>query len=119
MTTLEDVRSATGLSPEEMIVGVTETAIHRAVLASYVSNLWRGSEVVRDLMVADIRTALDLGVAERAADLLVVLRLFLSAHPEAAHSPCPCVENRCEVHLDGFTGRYESYCPNVIDVTRG
>jgi hypothetical protein len=35
------------------------------------------------MIVADIRAALDLGALNRAADLLVVLRLFLSDHPEA------------------------------------
>ncbi|MFY9656997.1 MAG: hypothetical protein WAK01_10480 [Methylocystis sp.] len=119
MTTLEDVRSATGLCPEEMIVGVTETEIHRVVLASYLSNLWRGSEVVRDLIVADIRTALDLGVAERAADLLLVLRRFLTSHPEAAHAPCPCAQNSCDLQFDGVSGRHQSHCPNLIDFTRG
>ncbi len=118
MTTLEDVRSATGLSPDEMIVGLTETEIHRVVLASYLSNLWRGSEVVRDLMVADIRTALDLGVAERAGDLLLVLRKFLASHPEAAYAPCPCVQNTCDLQLDGVSGRYQSHCPNLVDSTR-
>jgi hypothetical protein len=118
MTTLDDVRSATGLCPEEMIVGVTETEMHRVVLASYLSNLWRGPEVVRDLMVADIRTALDLGVAERAADLLLVLRQFLALHPDAAHAPCPCVQNTCDLQLDGVSGRYQSHCPNLVDSTK-
>jgi hypothetical protein len=118
MTTLDDVRSATGLCSEEMIVGVTETSIHRAVLASYLSNLWRGPDIVRDLMVADIRTALDLGVAERAADLLLVLRQFLTAHPDAAHALCPCAQNSCDLQLEGDTGRYQSHCPNLIDATR-
>ena len=118
MTTLEDVRSATGLCPDEMIVGVTETEMHRAVLASYLSNLWRGPEVVRDLMLADIRSALDLGVAERAADLLLVLRRFLSMHPEAAHAACPCVQNTCDVQLDGVSGRYQSHCPNLVELNK-
>jgi hypothetical protein len=71
MRTLQEIRSATGLLSEEMIVGATETQVHRGVLASYLSNLWRGSDVVRDLIVADIRSALYLGVQERAADLLL------------------------------------------------
>jgi hypothetical protein len=39
---------------------------------------------VRDLIVADIRAALDLGASKRAADLLMVLRTFLFEHPEFA-----------------------------------
>jgi hypothetical protein len=35
------------------------------------------------MIVADICAALDLGALKRAADLLVVLRLFLSDHPDA------------------------------------
>ena len=118
MTSLRQLGSVTGLCPQEMIVGATESEIHRAVLASYLSNLWRGSEVVRDLIVADIRSALDLGVAERAADLLLVLRLFLTTHPEAAQAPCPCAQNSCDLQLDGPSGRYESHCPNVVDFPR-
>jgi hypothetical protein len=112
MTSLREIRSATGLATEEIIVGVTESEIHRGVLASYLSILWRGSEVVRDLIVADIRSALDLGVAERAADLLLVLRLFLIEHPQAAQAPCPCVQNSCDLQ-DGVSRRYESHYPNL------
>ncbi len=118
MTSLREVRSATGLFVEEMIVGVTETEIHRGMLASYLTNIWRGSEVVRDLIVADIRSSLDLGVAERAADLLLVLRLFLTGNPESAHAPCPCPQNSCDLKLDDLSGRYESHCPNLVDSTR-
>ena len=87
MRTLKETRSATGLRSEEIIVGAAETEALRATLSSYLSNLWRGPEVVRELIVADIRTALDLGVQDRAGDLFLILRLFLTNHAEAVSRP--------------------------------
>jgi hypothetical protein len=54
-----------------------------AALASYLPNLKRGPEGVRDMMVSDLRCWLDLGVAQQAADSLIVLRQYLSDYPEA------------------------------------
>jgi hypothetical protein len=51
MRPLEEIRSASGLSSDETIVGATETEALRATLSSYLSNLWRGPEVVRELIV--------------------------------------------------------------------
>jgi hypothetical protein len=56
---------------------------HRALLASYLLNLWRGPEAVRKLIVADVRLWIELGAPERAADGFLVLRQFLSDFPEA------------------------------------
>ena len=113
MRTLEETRAATGLRSEEIIVGATETEALRATLSSYLSNLWRGSDVVRKLIVGDIRTALDLGVQERAGDLLLVLRLFLTHHAEAALAPCPCEQTCSALSFDEPTGRLSSDCPNL------
>lgn len=118
MRTLEETRSATGLRSEEIIVGAAETEALHATLKSYLSNLWRGSDVVRELIVADLRTALDLGVQDRAADLLLVLRLFLTEHADAALAPCPCEKNCSELIYDKSTGRYSSTCPNLHAFTK-
>jgi hypothetical protein len=56
---------------------------HKSLLLSYVFNLKRGPSAVREMIVADIRLAIDLGASKRAADLLLVLRAFLSEYPEA------------------------------------
>ena len=113
MRSLEETRSATGLRSEEIIVGAKETDALRATLQGYLTNVWRGQEVVRDLIVADIRTALDLGVQERAGDLLLVLRLFLTDHPQAAVAACPCEQSCAELNFDETTGRLSSDCPNI------
>jgi hypothetical protein len=113
MRSLEQTRAATGLSPEELIVGARETDALRATLQGYLTNVWRGQEVVRDLIVADIRTALDLGVQERAGDLLLVLRLFLTDYPEAAVAACPCDKSCSDLGFDETTGRLSSDCPNI------
>ncbi len=64
-------------------MGAVPSPKHRARLSGYLLNLKWGQATVREMIVADIRAALDLGALNRAGDLLVVLRLFLSEHPEA------------------------------------
>ena len=60
-----------------------------------ISFIWDGakrrSARSREIIVADLRIFLDLGVSQRAADLLIVLRLFLSDYPDAR-----CVSPRWE-----------------------
>ena len=68
---------------------------------------------MRDLIVADLRSALELGVQDRAAELLLVLRLFLTSHVEAALMPCPCEQNSSELNFDESTGRHSSNGSNI------
>lgn len=77
-----------GLSSNEMILGATPSARHYSLLASYLLNLGRGPVTVRDMIVSDLRSFLDLGAKQRAADLLIVLRIFLSDYPQARCVPC-------------------------------
>lgn len=76
-----------GLGSEEIVLGVAPSAMHASLYQSYLLHSREGSEAVRDMIVADIRAALDLGDKKRAADLLIVLRRLLSerrgAGPEA------------------------------------
>jgi hypothetical protein len=81
--TMEQCKIFSGLLSNEMVVGPAPSPRHRARLTGYLLNLKWGQATVREMIVADIRVALDLGALNRAADLLVVLRLFLSDHPEA------------------------------------
>jgi hypothetical protein len=74
-----------GLAPHEIWLGISPSTKHYTLLLSYLYNLERGVAVVREMIVADLRSFLDLEAWSRAADLLVVLRLFFSAYPEAAH----------------------------------
>lgn len=71
-----------GLASNELFLGVVPSAKHASLLASYLLNMRRGAEVVRDMILADLRACIDLGATRRAADLLVVLRLYLSDYPE-------------------------------------
>jgi hypothetical protein len=77
----------TGLASKEIILGVSPSAKHRSLLSSYLFNLKRGQATVRDMIIADLRSFLELGALHRAADLLVVLRLFFSDRAEAAYAP--------------------------------
>lgn len=67
-----------GLGPEEIMLGVSPSATHDSLYDSYLLHRQRGWAGVRDMIVADLRMALDLGAKKHAADLLIVLRRFLS-----------------------------------------
>jgi hypothetical protein len=83
MVTLEECATFARLASNEMFLGATPSATHRVLLSSYLLNLWRGPKTIRRMIVADIRTSLDLGMPEHASDLLIVLRQFLSDYPES------------------------------------
>jgi hypothetical protein len=76
----------------EMFLEVTPTAKHDYLYASYLLHQTGGAAALRDLMVANIRDAIELGNTIEAADLLIVLRRFLSEHlgsvlPKISASP--------------------------------
>lgn len=80
MITISQCRDLTDLSQSEMILGAVLSPRHTKLLASYLYNLNRGALAVRDMIIADLRMFLDLGAMQRAADMLMVLRLFLFQH---------------------------------------
>ena len=80
--TVEQCAEFTGLALNEMVLGAIPSTRHRVLLSSYVLKLWRGPKAVRKTIVADIRMWLDLGMVKESADLVVVLRQFLSDYPE-------------------------------------
>lgn len=95
MLTLKQCAAFTGLAPWEMIDGANPSAKHNSLLSAYLLNLDKGPGAVREMIVDDIRTWLDLGAQEQAADLLLVLRRLLSDYPEARlveYSPTHCME---------------------------
>jgi hypothetical protein len=90
MITLKECETFARLVSNEMVLGATPAAAHRALLSSYLLNLWRGPKTVRKMIVADIRMWLDFGMPEHAADLLIVLRQFLLDYPESRFEQQPC-----------------------------
>jgi hypothetical protein len=56
-------------------------------MARYLLKEPGGPEKIRDMIRDDIHDALDRGDTDHASELLVVLREFLAAHPEAQSSP--------------------------------
>ncbi len=77
------------LRSSEVFLGVTPSTKHRSMLTGYLLNLKRGPVAVRDMIIADMRAALELGARQRAADLLLVLRLFFSDYPEVRYGGQP------------------------------
>jgi hypothetical protein len=69
------------LASDELIVGISPSAKHRLLLSSYLLNLERGPLAVRDMIIADLRRFHELGARLYTADLLLVLRLFLTDYP--------------------------------------
>jgi hypothetical protein len=67
-----------GLGPHEMIPGAIPSPFHQSLYESYLMLCDRGADFVRDLIVSDMRRALDIGAERLAAELLLVLRRFLS-----------------------------------------
>jgi hypothetical protein len=96
MIALEDCTKLAALEANELFTGAVLSRKHQSLLSSYLFNLKRGPIAVRKMIVSDIRAAIDLGASRYAADLLLVLRMFVSKHPEAriqqplARKPAAC-----------------------------
>jgi hypothetical protein len=84
MISVAQCAALAGLDSHDMVLGVTLSAKHQSLLSSYLFNLERGPMAVRDMIVADMRRFRELGALQRAADLLLVLRLFLTNYPDAS-----------------------------------
>ena len=59
----------------------TSTFRRRMLLDSYLKNMWRGSEVVDDMIRGDLCRCADLGAKLRVQDLLIVLQWFVTDRP--------------------------------------
>ncbi|WP_363352439.1 hypothetical protein [Methylocystis echinoides] len=53
------------------------------LLSSYLLNIHRGREVVREMLDRDRHCFLELGAKSRAAELETALRLFVTRYPQA------------------------------------
>jgi len=100
MVTLAHCAEITGLDSSELFVNSEFSPKHKSLLLSYVLNLNHGPGVVREMIVEDIRAAIDLGAIQRAADLLLVLRVFLFEHPQARITRRPRPSGRRRSYRD-------------------
>jgi hypothetical protein len=77
-------------------------AEHDSLLESYGTNLWRGPSAVADMIMGDLRCFLELGAMQQAANLAVVLWMFLSEHPQAGYVCvlCEYFHTICQYHRD-------------------
>ncbi len=86
MITLEDCIAMCGLTEEE-VLAVAEhehvPEIAAAGLADYLLDRDHGAEKIRDMIVDDIRQALERKDEAHARELFGVLRHFVATHPEA------------------------------------
>ena len=86
MISLEDCVAMCGLSAAE-IDAIAEHEhvpdVAAAALARYELTHSNGAEHIRNMIVDDIRAALNDGRVQHAAELVAALRHFLATHPEA------------------------------------
>ncbi|MGA7329673.1 MAG: hypothetical protein WBX25_35635 [Rhodomicrobium sp.] len=92
MITMEDCIAFCGLNEKE-ILAIAEhehlPEIAAAALANYLLCQEHGIEIVRDIIVDDIRRAQLYGDKDHVLALLHILHHFLQAHPEATPSDRP------------------------------
>jgi hypothetical protein len=123
MISVSECAAHAGLASNELVLGAVPSEKHRSLLSSYLLNSHRGLEAVRVMIVADLRSFLDLGVPARAADLLIVLRMLLTEHPQACRPVRPAVrrvaplEAVFAVDLDDFDHGREAAV--VLSFARG
>lgn len=82
MISFERCADFAGLAANELAFCSAPSSVPRSLYASYLLHIGRGAAVVRDMIVSDMRLSRELGAAKQASDLAVVLRAFLSDHPE-------------------------------------
>jgi hypothetical protein len=103
MISLQQCTSIAGLSSNEVILGVTPSARHEALLQSYVSIRCLSRVALRGLIVRDLRNFLDLGATRQAGDRFIVLRQFLSENSDARPSASE-VEKAAAIRADAIRG---------------
>lgn len=82
MISFEQCADFAGLAANELASCATPSSMSRSLYASYLLHIGKGAPVVREMIVLDMRWSRELGATKQAADLAVVLRAFLSDHPE-------------------------------------
>jgi hypothetical protein len=92
MITLEDCVAFSGLTEEE-VLAIAEhehlPEIAATAFAQYLLSKQHGSEIVRDMIIDDIRRAQLVDDKKHVLTLLHVLHHFLKTHPEARPSNHP------------------------------
>ena len=82
MITLQQCADLIGLAPHEFELCALPSLRHKSLLGSYLMNLKRGEKAVCCMIINDFWRLMELGAKERAADTHLVLRLFLTEHPD-------------------------------------
>lgn len=85
MISLQDCVDLCGVDEDE-VAAISEHEYIRkfaaAAIASYLLHQPHGGEIIRTMIIDDIRKALDQGRIRHAAELFMALRHFLAQHPE-------------------------------------
>ena len=113
MITLRQCAQLADLDLETLIVGVEPEPRHQTLLQSYRLNMHRGHAVVRCMIVNDLLGYIDIGAHRVAADLLIVLRLFLSEESRISHASRRRAFGQCAAGFDPALSSRPSAVPPV------
>ena len=78
MISQEECAKYAGITPGKLPSAVIASTKHWSLLESYRLNLWRGERAVCKMILGDFWRFVELGAKSHAADLFLVLRLYLS-----------------------------------------
>jgi hypothetical protein len=110
MISVSECAAHAGLASNELVLGAIPSAKHRSLLDSYLLSSHRGLDTVRDMIVADLRGFLDLGAPTGAADMLIVLRMLFTEHPQTITRTTKFATSRPFATLDaGIVAHYGAY----------
>jgi hypothetical protein len=86
MISREDCIAMCGLDADE-VAAISEhehiPEVAAAALANYLLHQVGGGDLIRTMIVDDIKLALDAGRLDHASELFMALRHFLTEHPDA------------------------------------
>ena len=92
MISLEDCVALSGLTEEEILAIAEHEHMPEAVacgLAKYLSGRPGGNDIIRNMIVDDVRKAHQRGDVEHVRHLLHVLHHFLRSHPQSCPAQHP------------------------------
>jgi hypothetical protein len=104
MITLMRCAKLVKLDLDALVVGLAPSARHQALLKSYLFNAHRDHAKVLGMMIRDLRGCLDIGADRCAADLVIVLRLFLSRRHEIVRAS----RRQAVIGVDRGVSRYHA-----------
>jgi hypothetical protein len=84
IVSLKECACRSGVALNDMVIGLSPSERHFSLLQSYLFGRPDDGSTLQDRIIEDMRDARNLGASRRAADLLLVLRIFMSMSAESS-----------------------------------